>query len=206
MWRCCWLCQTQPSVPTHNPKPSHLNDLWMWLFKPWQSRFKNASFFIATSCYVECGPILREIHPEYGSTIMVTSGFFLKPSMVLMHELVVTLPDKHTKHYLHLRLFYIGLFKLACFLDPIMSIYFIPESPTKGLELSTLTHQLSPFMYINVHSAMSVNPSSGFEWIEFLKVSPHPMKWKFMDAYCGNKWSELDDDDLLIVCLGMLPS
>jgi hypothetical protein len=53
---------------------------------------------------------------------------------------------------------------------------------------------------------MSVNPSSGFEWIEFLKVSPHPMKWKFMDAYCGNKWSELDDDDLLIVCLGMLPS
>jgi hypothetical protein len=37
---------------------------------------------------------------------------------------------------------------------------------------------------------MSVNPSSGFEWIEVLKVSPHPMKWKFMDAYCGNKWSE----------------
>ncbi len=81
-----------------------------------------------------------------------------------MHELVVTLPDKHTKHYLHLRLFYIRLFKLACFLDPIMSIYFIPESPTKGFELSTLAHQLSPFMYINVHSAMSVNPSSGFEW------------------------------------------
>jgi hypothetical protein len=81
---------------------------------------------------------------------------FLKPSMVLMHELVVTLPDKHTKHYLHPRLFYIGLFKLACFLDPIMSIYFIPESPTKGFELSTLAHQLSPFMYINVHSTMSV--------------------------------------------------
>jgi len=107
---------------------------------------------------------------------MVTSGFFLKPSMVLMHELVVTLPDKHTKHYLHPRLFYIGLFKLACFLDPIMSIYFIPESPTKGFELSTLAHQLSPFLYINAHSTMSVNPLSGFEWIEFLNVSPHPME------------------------------
>jgi hypothetical protein len=107
---------------------------------------------------------------------MVTSGFFLKPSMVLVHELVVTLPDKHTKRYLHQRLFYIGLFKLACFLDPIMSIYFIPKSPTKGFELSTLAHQLSPFMYINVPSAMSVNPSSGFEWIEFLQVSLHPMK------------------------------
>ncbi len=71
-----------------------------------------------------------------------------------------------------------------------MSIYFIPESPTKGFELSTLAHQLSPFIYINVHSVISVNPWSGFEWIELLKVSPHPMKWKFMDAYCGNKWSE----------------
>jgi hypothetical protein len=57
-----------------------------------------------------------------------------------------------------------------------MSIYFIPESPTKGFELSTLAHQLSPFIYINVHSVISVNPWSGFEWIEFLKVSPHPMK------------------------------
>jgi hypothetical protein len=55
-------------------------------------------------------------------------------------------------------------------------MYFIPESPRKGFELSTLARQLSPFMYINVHSGMSVNPSSGFEWIEFLKVSPHPMK------------------------------
>jgi hypothetical protein len=57
-----------------------------------------------------------------------------------------------------------------------MSIYFIPESPTKGFELSTLAHQLSPFIYINVHSVISVNPWSGFEWIELLKVSPHPMK------------------------------
>jgi hypothetical protein len=50
---------------------------------------------------------------------------------------------------------------------------------------------------------MSVNPSSGFEWIEFLKVSPHPMKWKFMGAYCGNKFN---DDDILRICLGMLSS
>ncbi len=140
----------------------------MLLFQPGQSRFKNGSVFIAISCHVERGPLLGEIHSKYGSTIMVTSCFFLKPSMVLMHELVVILPDKHTKHYLHPRLFYIGLFKLACFIEPIMSIYFIPKSPTKVFELSTLAHQLSPFMYINVHSAMSMNPSSGFEWIEIL--------------------------------------
>jgi hypothetical protein len=86
---------------------------------------------------------------------------FLKPSMVLMHELVVTLPDKHTKQYSHVRLFYIGLFKLACFIDPIISIYFIPEFLTKGFELSTLAHALSPF----VRKCSLCDECEPIEWI-----------------------------------------
>jgi hypothetical protein len=54
---------------------------------------------------------------------------------------------------------------------------------------------------------MSVNPLSGFEWIEFLKVSPPSNEMKVHGCILWEQMGvNLEDDDLLIVCLGMLPS
>jgi hypothetical protein len=86
-----------------------------------------------------------------------------------------------------------------------MSIYFIPKSPTKGFELSTLAHPLSPFICMFTLRWVWTHRVD-LNGLNFLRLAPIQWNESSWMHTVGTNGVNFNDADLLTICLGMSSS